>query len=280
MPSPESARSCRWRLENRARRHPTGSYADVMTDVIGQVRDAVVDVFGGRRVVCIGGVLAGAGPLVAELRAAGASRVLLMPSSVGTGPLPEGDDIEVVMLDPEPAPTATGQFRAEERVCAAPPAELVETVRRFFGGAEPLLLAQAFAAVRSFGAFPVYGGRRAEWVALGGQDGERHVVRRRRSCPSARGRRPRRSRRRRTRPAGSSTAAWGRCGRATRVKVSTAAPSSCAGCATTSRVGVALEYFAAALRPRPGRAVRRRRAVQHSRLRGRATGSPCSVRSS
>src|SRR6478752_7660671 len=100
----------------------SGSYAHVMSDVIERVRQAATDVFAGRPVVVAGGILAGWGPLVEELRAAGAARILLLPGSRGTGPVPEGDDIEVEPLEVAPAPTATGVFRAEERVFADPPA--------------------------------------------------------------------------------------------------------------------------------------------------------------
>src|SRR5205814_644473 len=58
----------------------------------------------------------------------------------------------------------TAQFRQEERWFAAPPADLVDTIRRF-AGEEPLLLAPLFAAVDAFGPFAAYGHRRAEWVA-------------------------------------------------------------------------------------------------------------------
>jgi hypothetical protein len=134
--------------------------------VAARIHRELADIFGRRRVVGAGGVLAGMGPLVAELRAVGAERVLLLPTSVGTGPPPQGDDVEVLLHELPATPTATEQFRAEERLFADPPAALLDAIREFTGDAEALVVAQPFSAVRAFGPFPVFGPRRAEWVAL------------------------------------------------------------------------------------------------------------------
>jgi hypothetical protein len=141
------------------------SYHRAMADVFKQVRQAAVDVFGGRRVVVAGGMLAGMVPLLGELRAAGVERVLLLGGTVGTGPLPDGDDLDVELLDVDAAATGTEQFRAEERVFADPPAVVVATIRRFAGD-RPLVLAPPFAGPQTFGPFPIYGARRPAWVAL------------------------------------------------------------------------------------------------------------------
>src|SRR6266550_6271814 len=90
----------------------------------------------------------------------------LLPTSVGTGPTPEGDDVEVLLHELPATPTATEQFRAEERLFADPPAALLGAIRDFSQGQEALVVAQPFSAVRAFGPFPVFGPRRAEWVAL------------------------------------------------------------------------------------------------------------------
>jgi hypothetical protein len=133
--------------------------------VTDDVRREILAVFAGRRVVCLGGVLAGMTPIVAELRLAGVERMLLVATSLGTGELPEGDDVDVIVDEVELQPTATGTFRAEERWAAAPPEALVTAVRTF-GGEDTLVLAQAFSNIRHFGPYPVFGPRRAEWVAL------------------------------------------------------------------------------------------------------------------
>jgi hypothetical protein len=105
-------------------------------------------------------------PAVTELRAAGAARILLLPTSVGTGPLPEGNDLVVEMHELPPVEGATAQFRSEEALFAAPPEHLVDRINRFVGDDEPLVLAPPFSAVERFGPFPLWAPRRASWVAL------------------------------------------------------------------------------------------------------------------
>jgi hypothetical protein len=136
-----------------------------MADPFEQVRRAATEVFADRRVVITGGMLAGTSPLIEQLRRVGVERMLVLPGSVGTGALPEGDDLEVALLGVDHAGTATQLFREEERIFADPPAAIVATIRRFAGDA-PLLLAPPFAAPQTFGPFPIYGARRPEWVAL------------------------------------------------------------------------------------------------------------------
>ncbi len=128
-----------------------------MDDVFAEIHAALAEVFAGRRVVCAGGVLAGMHPVVGELRAVGAERMLLLPTSVGTGPIPAGDDLEILVHELPPTPGATTQFRAEERLFADPPPELLHAIRAFVGAEEPLVLAQPFSAVRAFGPLAVFG---------------------------------------------------------------------------------------------------------------------------
>jgi hypothetical protein len=138
-----------------------------MAEITATVRSRLADVFGGRNVVLAGGVLAGSVPAVTELRAAGAARILLLPTSVGTGPLPEGDDLVVEMHVLPPVDGATAQFRSEEALFASPPEHLVAHIARFVGADdEPLVLAPPFSAVERFGPFALWAPRRAAWVAL------------------------------------------------------------------------------------------------------------------
>src|SRR4051812_45868624 len=66
-----------------------------MPQLADVVRTRLASIFGGRRVVLAGGVLAGTVPNVRELRAVGVERMLLIPTAVGTGAPPEGDDLEI-----------------------------------------------------------------------------------------------------------------------------------------------------------------------------------------
>ncbi len=137
-----------------------------MDEVFVGIHAALAEVFSGRRVVCAGGVLAGMHPVVGELRAVGVKKMLLMPTRIGTGATPEGADLEILLHELPPTPTATEEFRAEERLFADPPPELLHAIRAFVGADDPLVLAQPFSAVQAFGPLPVFGPRRPEWVAL------------------------------------------------------------------------------------------------------------------
>jgi hypothetical protein len=135
-----------------------------MADARDTIAAAVRSVFAGREVVQVGGVLAGMTPMVEELRAAGVSRMLLVPTSSGTGPLPEGDDVDVRICELPPVEGATEQFRQDEHFFTDPPETLLDLVReRVDAGA--IVLGQPFSALQSVGPFPVFGRRRAEWIA-------------------------------------------------------------------------------------------------------------------
>jgi len=138
-----------------------------MTEMAATVQARLAEIFGGRSVVLAGGVLAGSLPAVTELRAAGAEQILLIPTTVGTGPLPEGDDLSIELYELPPVEGATAQFRSEEALFAAPPDSLIERIAQFVGSDDdPLVLAPPFSAVERFGPFPLWAPRRAKWVAL------------------------------------------------------------------------------------------------------------------
>lgn len=136
-----------------------------MGDVADQVRAAGTRVFGGKRVVYAGGMLAGMGPLVNELRACGAERFLLIPTSTGSGPVPEGDDVEIALHDVGTTQNSTEQFRVEERLFADPPPGMVAALDAFVDD-ESIIVGVPFFAVNAVGTVPIYGARRPEWVAL------------------------------------------------------------------------------------------------------------------
>src|SRR4051812_12903521 len=99
-----------------------------MDDVLAEIQAALAEVFAGRRVVCAGGVLAGMHPVVGELRAVGAERMLLIPTSGGPAPIPAGDDLEILLHELPPTAGATAQFRAEEKLFADPPPGLLHAI--------------------------------------------------------------------------------------------------------------------------------------------------------
>src|SRR5689334_25390239 len=124
-----------------------------MGDVADHVRTAGTRVFGGKRVVYVGGMLAGMGPLVDELRACGAERFLLIPSSHGSGPVPEGDDIEVALHDVGTTQNSTEVFRREERLYGDPPPSMAAALDRFMDD-DALIVGLPFFAVTAVGTRP------------------------------------------------------------------------------------------------------------------------------
>src|SRR5690349_20879695 len=122
------------------------------------------EVFAGRPVVLVGGPAAGATQRVAQLRSLGVERFLVVASSPGTGPQP--DDAELAWYELESFADPIGEFRAEERAFAAPPAEALAAIERFDPSGSAILLAPPFFDVRAFGPRPVFGARRRDWVAL------------------------------------------------------------------------------------------------------------------
>ena len=137
-----------------------------MQGIEAQAGDILGRVVRGRRIILAGEVAAGTTGRVTELRGLGAVRFLVIASGRGTGPLPEGDDVELFVADEGPAPDLVSGFRRQERLLANPSAALVEAIARFDPDREALVLAAPFLAVFSVAGRPVYGGRRPEWVRL------------------------------------------------------------------------------------------------------------------
>jgi hypothetical protein len=127
--------------------------------------EAVESTFAGRRVILAGMPVAGATGFVAALRRVGAGRVLVVGSGVGTGPLPDPDDAEWVVVEAA-APDPVAEFRLIERILADPPATVRDAVAAFDPGREAVLLMAPFQAITALDGRPVFGARRPEWVAL------------------------------------------------------------------------------------------------------------------
>jgi hypothetical protein len=125
----------------------------------------VTNLVDGRDVILAGAVLAGYTPQVASLRRLGVRRVLCIANGTGTGPLPEGDDVDIVSLD-FPADSVVHEFRQWERIMASPPAEVCAALDTFDPRRNALLFITAFQACGSLGGRTGFGARRPEWVAL------------------------------------------------------------------------------------------------------------------
>jgi hypothetical protein len=125
----------------------------------------VTNLVDGRDVILAGAVLAGYTPQIARLRELGARRVLCIANGTGTGPLPEGDDVETLTLD-FAADSVVDEFRRWEQVMGAPSRAALDAIDAFDPQHNALLLITTFQACGAFGDRPGFGARRPEWVAL------------------------------------------------------------------------------------------------------------------
>jgi hypothetical protein len=123
------------------------------------------ELVGDRRVVLAGVQLAGSTRRLKTLRELGAQRCFVVASGVGTGPLPEPDDAESIVV-PIDAADMMSEMRAIEALLADPPSEVVSAVDRFDPDGSALLLIATVEAAQRLGDRQAYGPRRAAWVAL------------------------------------------------------------------------------------------------------------------
>ena len=135
------------------------------TRFIDECTDRARALFAGRSVVIAGFPLAGATRVVRFARDLGAARVLVVATGIGTGPLPEPDDAESVVVTVD-APDMIGEIRATEQILASPPPEFLTALDRFDPNRDALVLIAAVEAANRLGDRPAYGPRRPEWVAL------------------------------------------------------------------------------------------------------------------
>lgn len=117
--------------------------------------------FDGRRILLAGGPVQGHAGKVAELRALGAERCLVV-GSVGAGPPPAEADAECVYVDVI-ADDMVDEFRRWEAIFAEPPPHVRDAADAY----DPdLVLLQNFDAATAFDGRPAFGPRRPEWTAL------------------------------------------------------------------------------------------------------------------
>ena len=100
----------------------------VRTSRVDELRDVLASAFAGRLVVLAGGPVAGATGRVANLRALGAQRCLVLGAGRGTGALPAPPDADVVQWDLPPAADVPASMRAEERLFADVPAPFLDAL--------------------------------------------------------------------------------------------------------------------------------------------------------
>ena len=136
-----------------------------MGGAVARWRQLVRGLVDGRDVILAGAPLAGFWRRVEHLREAGARRVLCIANGLGTGPVPEGDDVVSLLVDLGAAGIIE-EFRAWERLFADPPQDVADALDRFDPRHDALVLLLPFQAAQSVAGRPAFGGRRPEWVAL------------------------------------------------------------------------------------------------------------------
>jgi hypothetical protein len=117
-------------------------------------RELVRPIFGNRRIILVGGPIAGLTPLARQLRSLGAARPFLLGSSRGTGALPEPDEAEWHSLDIHAEGMIEG-IRAYERRLRDLPREACEALDRYDPERSAMVLGLIF-----LGAPPAVAGRR------------------------------------------------------------------------------------------------------------------------
>ena len=138
------------------------STADLATRLVARCADLIRE----RKVILVGGVLAGATRRVRQLRGWGAEAVLVVADGVGTGDLPAPDEaMAVVVPNPELA-TLSEEVASWISFAADPPAEAREAVEAFDPHGAALCLLSPFAIVELYLGRESLGGRPRSFFAL------------------------------------------------------------------------------------------------------------------
>jgi hypothetical protein len=130
------------------------------------VRSQLRSVFGGRSVIIAGGMAVAAVKPVEHLRRLGATRFLVIASGSGTGPIPGGDDVEVLVREVVPTSDLGASFRGDERDLAHPGSGVLDSIERFDPGRDAIVIVPPFLDARSLGDRAAFGARLREWVAI------------------------------------------------------------------------------------------------------------------
>jgi hypothetical protein len=123
------------------------------------------DLVKGRSVILGGGQLAPSTRRVRTLRDLGAERCFIVATGIGTGPLPEHEDAEWIVVEVE-APDMIAEMRVIESIVTDPPTDVVFALDRFDPDHDALVLLASVGTSTALGVRPAYGARPAWWVAL------------------------------------------------------------------------------------------------------------------
>jgi hypothetical protein len=130
-------------------------------------QDLLRPVFAGRRVILAGGIAVGWTSTVPLVRSLGATDVLVIGTQgLGAGPLPDPAEAMVVALRAPETDSTMARIRTGLARLHAPPAEVVNAVRRFDPRREALVLGDFLGTAPRLDGRPFLAYRRPEWVAL------------------------------------------------------------------------------------------------------------------
>ncbi|MEO6143551.1 MAG: hypothetical protein ABIP19_06175 [Dermatophilaceae bacterium] len=135
-------------------------------DLARELTDRCSALVRGRKVVLVGGVLAGATHRVRQLRAWGAGDILILAQGVGTGELPDPGAAQVTVVDDGKPSSLTEEVRSWEQFAADPPAAARQALEDFDPHGRALCLLSAFAHVDRYCGRESLGGRTPAIAAL------------------------------------------------------------------------------------------------------------------
>jgi hypothetical protein len=133
---------------------------------IADYRALLARIFAGRRFILALDVLAGATPVVAELKKLGAERALCIATSPGTGPLPDPEFAPDPIVVPVEAPDIMRSIRRSLDQLADLPAGALDRIDAFDPDRRARVLGTIFDDGRAVGGRTKYGARPAAWQAL------------------------------------------------------------------------------------------------------------------
>lgn len=122
--------------------------------------------FGGRKVICGFGPLAGFGQWVAILRSVGAQRPLLVGTGRGAGPVPTEDDATIVQVQLPTFSSMTEELRQHDHLARNLPADALAEIETYDPDRTAVWFVSPFVVDTPLVGRPVLGGRPAAWLAL------------------------------------------------------------------------------------------------------------------
>jgi hypothetical protein len=132
---------------------------------VARYSQALRPLFEDRKVIFAGEVAAALTPAAALARSLGATSVLVIATGgEGVGPLP--DDVEVLLLETEPASSMLDGLRRHLSTIERPPAEVVDAVRTFDPDAEARVIGTFLNTASHLDGRPFLAYRRPAWLAL------------------------------------------------------------------------------------------------------------------